>query len=196
MSNAPAAPQMVRRDDRAARGPGRVVKRNRRGARGTRARCGRPQNATTRAEHDAHATLGATPQAGDRGAAATVQRGDRTSNAETGRRIYDDEMDCSRKTKYPNRSAPSPLMPVERLFIYMRQRALGRRDRCAKRGGRPVRRRRYRAPLPAPAVADKRHAPSAPSVTHYGAVTPSYEAASTCAIAVKHGGYCLDIRDL
>ncbi|GBP96947.1 hypothetical protein EVAR_77060_1 [Eumeta japonica] len=36
MSNAPAAPQMVRRDDRAARGPGRVVKRNRRGARGTR----------------------------------------------------------------------------------------------------------------------------------------------------------------
>ncbi|GBP22421.1 hypothetical protein EVAR_78597_1 [Eumeta japonica] len=29
-------------------------------------------------------------------------------------------------------------MQVERLFIYMRQRALGRRDRCEKRGGRPA----------------------------------------------------------
>ncbi|GBP89990.1 hypothetical protein EVAR_38896_1 [Eumeta japonica] len=119
MSNAPAAPQMVRRDDRAARGPGRVVKRNRRGA-GTRARCGRPQT-RRRARNTTRTQLGATRRRGSRlprhgggdvtrryvarrrtpatqntlkdtsnwqltltgRCSATVQRGDRTSNART-----------------------------------------------------------------------------------------------------------------
>ncbi|GBP26136.1 Proteasome subunit beta type-6 [Eumeta japonica] len=67
MSNAPAAPQMVRRDDRTARGPGRVVILEDKGAAGDAGRGAVGRKTRRRAaEHDAHATLGATPQAGSR----------------------------------------------------------------------------------------------------------------------------------
>ncbi|GBP48372.1 Exocyst complex component 5 [Eumeta japonica] len=39
---------------------------------------------------------------------------------------------------YIETSQMTALMPVERRFIYLRQRALGRRDRCDKGGGRPA----------------------------------------------------------